>query len=97
MSVSIGGSSQVGLNGADFSASFGADSSNGSSGTAEIEKMLGMMLDMIEKMLAQAIQQQNQIAGIDPTGGTSPAPAAGTNAGRGADAGAGQESPGQLG
>ena len=71
MSLSVGSSSQVGLGGVDFS-----QSADATSGTAEIEKMLSTMLSIIERMLAQAIQQQNEIAGIGKTGNSaSPAPA----------------------
>jgi hypothetical protein len=89
MSLSIGSSSQVGLGGVDFS-----PSADAAGGTAEIEKMLGTMLSIIERMLAQAIQQQNEIAGIGKTANSAPpapapADAGGANAGGGADAGGG--------
>jgi hypothetical protein len=92
MSLSIGSSSQVGLGGVDFS-----QSADATSGTAEIEKMLSTMLNIIERMLAQAIQQQNEIAGIGKTSNSSPpAPAPADAGGGGADATGGAEANGGV-
>jgi hypothetical protein len=92
MSLSIGSSSQAGLSGVDFS-----QPADAASGTAEIEKMLSTMLSIIERMLAQAIQQQNEIAGIGKTGNSAPpapAGAGGADAGGGANAGGGADAAG---